>query len=419
MVRAVSNLSAALPALLAIAACSSAGGSSAPVELWDSAGVTIVRSHEPTWGESDAWRVSAEPQLKIGVLQGAAEYQLVDVTAAARQSDGDIAVVDSGVREVRLFDRDGTYVRRLGGPGSRPGEFEDPAQVLVAAGDSVIVWDNAFYRASRFDSAGAFAGAQSVDRGSTARAIEPPFYPGKADLLADGQLVVRLVEKSLKGDPAAASRPRSGALKVSADLSRIDTLMFFAGIEQVSVDAPWGRTDVVPPLAKRTVIAVGATSPGICIGDQQGPEIDCFGADASHTIVRWTPEPAPVTEREIAIWRDTIVAQYTQKVSRDAALQVLNRVPNPTARPPYSRIALDRVGNLWVESGRTNGLEPESIEYLVFDPTGALLGAVALPPIEVLEIGDDYVMGVYRDELEVQYLQVHELVKDRARTLDR
>jgi len=72
-----------------------------------------------------------------------------------------------------------------------------------------------------------------------------------------------------------------------------------------------------------------------------------------------------------------------------------------------------------VESGRTNGLEPESIEYLVFDPTGALLGAVALPPIEVLEIGDDYVMGVYRDELEVQYLQVHELVKDRARTLDR
>jgi hypothetical protein len=47
----------------------------------------------------------------------------------------------------------------------------------------------------------------------------------------------------------------------------------------------------------------------------------------------------------------------------------------------------------------------------VFDPAGAWLGVVALPPIEVLAIGDDYVIGVYRDELDIQYLQVHELVK--------
>ncbi len=410
--RIVRNLSAALLGVAAITACSSAGGSYTSVEMWDSAGATIVQSHEPTWAEDEAWLVSPEPELTIGLLQGAAEYQLVNVTAAARQSDGDIVLVDGGVREVRLYDHEGTYVRTLGRAGSGPGEFQNPTQVLVSAADSVLVWDNAFYRVSRFDSAGAFASAQSVDRGWIAKAIDPPLYPGSADLLPDGQLVVRLVEKTLlKGGPAAASRPRSGALKVSVDLSRIDTLMFVAGIEQVSVDAPWGQASVVPPLAKRTVTAVGATKARTCIGEQEGPEVVCFGPDASRTIVRWASEPAPVTEREIATWRDTTVAQYTQKLSRDAALQVLNQVPAPTSRPPYARILLDRAGNLWVESGRANGTAPETMDYFVFNPTGAWLGVVALPPIEVLEIGDDYVLGIYRDELDIQYLQVHELVK--------
>jgi hypothetical protein len=362
--------------------------------------------------------VSSEPQLTIGVLDGPREYELFDVSAAARQSDGDIVVVEGRAREVRLYDRDGTFKKTLGGPGSGPGEFQDPAQVLITAADSVIVWDNAYYRITRFDSAGALAGAQSVDRGRIAKAIEPPLYPGAAEMLQDGQLVVRLVEKTGKRIPNGTFRPRSGALRVSAELSRIDTLMFFGGIERVNISAPWGQASVAPALAKRTVTATGAMRSRTCIGDQERPEIVCFSANAVRTIVRWTPEAAPVTEQEIVTWRDTTVAPYTQKMSEREALQVLAQVAVPTARPHYSRIALDRVGNLWVEQGPTSGAESESVDHLVFDPTGALLGVVALPPIEVLEIGDDYVMGIHRDELNIEYLQVHEIVKPPASTFD-
>ena len=90
---------------------------------------------------------------------------------------------------------------------------------------------------------------------------------------------------------------------------------------------------------------------------------------------------------------------------------MLAQVTVPTVRPHYSRLVLDRVGNLWVELGPAKGAAPESVDHLVFDPTGALLGVVALPPIVVLEIGDGYVMGIYGDELGVEYLQVHEIVK--------
>ncbi len=128
-------------------------------------------------------------------------------------------------------------------------------------------------------------------------------------------------------------------------------------------------------------------------------------------MVRWTSEAVPVTEQEVAAWRDTTIALYTQKMSEDEALHVLAQVTVPTVRPHYSRLVLDRVGYLWVERDRVNGATPESVDHLVFDRTGALLGVVALPPIMVLEIGDDYVMGIYGDEVGVEYLQVHEIVK--------
>ena len=77
-------------------------------------------------------------------------------------------------------------------------------------------------------------------------------------------------------------------------------------------------------------------------------------------------------------------------------------------------LVLDRQGNLWVKRGPTASGESQTTEYLVFDRQGVLLGSVLLPPIRVLEIGMDYVMGIYEDQLEVQYLQIFEIVQPMA-----
>ena len=90
---------------------------------------------------------------------------------------------------------------------------------------------------------------------------------------------------------------------------------------------------------------------------------------------------------------------------------MLDQVPSPQARPPHSQLLLDVGGNLWARLGPTEGGGGASIDYLVFDPEGKLLGTVALPPIEVLEIGEGYVLGVYRDELEVEFVQLYDLTK--------
>jgi len=424
----------------AVAACTSAESSPGMVESTDSAGVTVMFSHGPQWEDGEAWMAAAEPLVTIGVLEGAEEYQLFSVVAAARQSDGDIVVAEgglgwsnsSGAAQVRLYDRDGGFVRTLGGSGSGPGEFLNPDQVVVTEGDTVAVWDNTTLRTTRFDPAGEFIDVQSVDLPRMARAIDPPLYPGPMSLLPDGSLLVRLVEKAaanVKGRGSSSKvsgvqsssqgpfRQQSGALLVSVDRSRVDTLMFFGDIEQVLVDAPWGTWNVPPPAAKSTVIAVQPTASKVCIGDQEGPEIACFGPDGSRTVIRWTAEPVALADEEITTWRDTTVELMTAKMSETDVLRALEQVPISEFAPPYSQLTLDRSGNLWVEVGRTDGAL-ESIDHLVFDPQGVLLGHVALPAIEVLEIGDDYVLGLFRDELEVEYLHLYQIVKPSAITED-
>ena len=394
-----------------LTACQPAEDSAASTNRFGGAAVLVVENHEPRWVDGEAWSVAAEADISVGTLDGPAHYQLFDVTAATRLSDGGIVVIDGGTREVRLYDRDGGFVKTLGGPGSGPGEFQDPSQVVVTPADAVWVWDNANFRITRFDSAGEFVGVQSVERNGLAKAIDPPLFPWTAGLLPGGEVVVRLIEKTTKNLAPGPSRPRSGALRVSTDLSQIDTLMFFGGVEQVNVRAPWGLTPIEPPVAKTTLIAIQPTLPRLCIGDQEGPEVVCFGPGVSNTAIRWTAESARVTDREVDAWRDTTIERYTLKMSEAQARQVVSDVAVPHLRPFYSRLVLDRIGNLWVERLPVFWSDPEPVDYLVFDPEGLLLGNVTLPPIDVLEIGDDYVLGVFRDEMEVEYLRVHSIVK--------
>ena len=52
----------------------------------------------------------------------------------------------------------------------------------------------------------------------------------------------------------------------------------------------------------------------------------------------------------------------------------------------------------------------DSESALVFSIEGLLLGSVALPAgFEIHEIGPDYLLGIWRDELDVEYIRVYSL----------
>jgi hypothetical protein len=347
------------------------------------------------------------------VRDGTEEYQLYNVSAVARQSDGDLVVADGGSRTVRLYGSTGVFKKLLGKAGSGPGEFRDPRQVLIHAEDSISVWDDSWYRVTRFDSEGNFSGVHTFARDRVAKFATPPLYPGVGRLMASGDLLVRLIEKSKASAVEGWSRKESGALLVSAQFASVDTLMFFAGAEQVLVESPWGPLAVAPALGRQTLITVQPNDGRACIGEQERAEVHCFGEGGVRSAVRWQDQSRPLRgdEGEIIEWRERTLEIYEQKLSRDDARRFVAQIPLPAERPPYTGLVLDAGGNLWVRLGPAGRGEAEMDEHFVFDPGGRLLGSVMTPGVRILEIGEDYLIGVYLDEVDVQSIRVYDLAK--------
>ena len=48
----------------------------------------------------------------------------------------------------------------------------------------------------------------------------------------------------------------------------------------------------------------------------------------------------------------------------------------------------------------------------VFDAGGVLLGTLTAPDgLDILDVGDDYALGLWRDDLAVEYVRLYGLVK--------
>jgi hypothetical protein len=77
--------------------------------------------------------------------------------------------------------------------------------------------------------------------------------------------------------------------------------------------------------------------------------------------------------------------------------------------PFYQAALADAEGNLWVQDFSPG--EPPA-GWSVFDPEGRFLGAVAMPDrFRPQQIGDDFILGVARDELDVERVQLYALEK--------
>lgn len=71
---------------------------------------------------------------------------------------------------------------------------------------------------------------------------------------------------------------------------------------------------------------------------------------------------------------------------------------------------MDEEGHLWVADYRRP--RDEEPRWSVFDPNGRLLGTVPMPPkFGALQIGGDFVLGHWVDDLDVEHVQLYRLVK--------
>jgi hypothetical protein len=86
--------------------------------------------------------------------------------------------------------------------------------------------------------------------------------------------------------------------------------------------------------------------------------------------------------------------------------------------PFFDALELDTAGNLWVRvpapAGAGGATMPRT--WQVFDADGAWLGAVETPAgLRVTEIGDAYLLGVVRDDFDVEYVRMYRLERGSVR----
>ena len=95
---------------------------------------------------------------------------------------------------------------------------------------------------------------------------------------------------------------------------------------------------------------------------------------------------------------------------RERTEEALQKMPVPETFPAYHRVRGDVNGNLWVQA---YPVPPQSTaRWAVFDSTGVLQGEIDMPvELDPTHIGEDFIVGVWRDDLDVEHVQLYALVK--------
>jgi hypothetical protein len=377
----------------------------------DSAGVQIVESLEPVWNQATAWRLGEAPLLDIGRLDGPDETQFYQVSAGTRLSDASFVLGSFGSHDLRRFTAEGEHLWTVGREGEGPGEFVGLTEVVAGAGDTILTFDFRQRRFSRFAPDGTFVDSRPLDGPSESG------FGFVESLMPDGSAVFTWREFDRDGGPPSAgeiSRDTIDVHVVHPGAEGSIELGTFPGAETVvlqSGETEGGFTISIgsTPFGRSTQVAGGPS--GVWLGDTDRFEIRGFAGDGSlKTIARRAWDPVVVDDALIqrAIEEDLEDAEDDDQ--RRFARRRWESAPTPQTLPAFEAIQIDRLGNAWVQQFEIPGA-PERT-WSVFGAEGEWLGDVVFPDrFRPLEIGDDYVLGRFGDELDVEHIQLWELVK--------
>ncbi|HEX7051710.1 MAG TPA: hypothetical protein VF188_16010 [Longimicrobiales bacterium] len=384
-------LSASLAALIAC----QGDRSGRAVTVTDSAGVrvTISRDGPRTFAE-----VLPDPVLSLGGADISGPAQFSNIRGVRVDSRGNLWVADGGSGEVRIFRPDGTHWKTIGGPGEGPGEFRRIRLLGAFRGDTVAFWDDSNPRLTLLGPDGGFVRTVTRSWGD-----EVP--PLAVDVFRDGTILARAVRVFF-----AASLPRGQAVTDTTMLFRLDVAGGPLQPQARARGRSWawtGRTQVPVPFT----IDPGFDLDGDAVHLAAGPEfrIRVFEDGRLTEVYGVSREARKVTRADEAAYRALFERALADSVLRREYLSMLGHPSQPGFLPAYSRILVAEDGKVWAQVYAPDLLAPAVWD--VFAADREWLGQVRTPAgFSVEAIAGDELVGVWRDELLVEYVRVYRLV---------
>jgi hypothetical protein len=211
--------------------------------------------------------------------------------------------------------------------------------------------------------------------------------------------------------PSGLVRHRVGAFHLDANGTVLDTIAPIPAGEAWFIPRNGGFTVFDVPMARTTAIV--AYRDRILVGDTEHSEIRILSPDGEpHLFVRWHHEPRAITDADIAAARADALEDESSESDRTEVERMFARLELPPAMPAFGALRVDTAGNLWIMDYRTEWDEGD-ISWSVFDPDGSMIARLSMPGgFLPTQIGDDFVLGITRDELDVEHGRLYGLHRD-------
>ena len=393
-------LAAALTATVGCAESESSDTRST-VEIADSAGISVVATD--TGAIVNRLRLAAQPDWSISeVVIDGSPAPLYDIRDVAVLESGRVAISHRSTSSVLVGEpRSGTEWIEFGGRGEGPTEMLDVRSVEVV-GDTLRVLDPRRARVLSFLPSGSFIRADKLPPGA------------REDLLlwtpfADSEAVVQL--SFVPDEPSDSTVRGTGPLFTRVG-EAWDSIGSVPGVESFQVPSLGGEA----PAGARTYIAGGPD--GLWVGDNARAEVVRVSASGEpDLIVRW---PEDLSRDPVEVSRAAVEAQIAEfrKVSEPAPgdLALLRSIPPSRRAPQFTGLLAASDGSLWVgpyEAGLGWMWNPfrDGGRWMIVSPDGEISALVTLPDrFEPFVVSDDRVIGVRRDEFDVEWLEAYRLV---------
>ena len=363
----------------------------------DSAGIEIIEATRPLWGDSSLWHIDPEPLLDLTLSGTGTNHEFYRARSVKQRPDGSLAVADRGSQEVRVFSETGEFRGSFGGPGEGPGEFVNLWRI-ESAGDTLLALDRRRVTVVAPDLA-------------LVRTFDLAERAGSLHYLGGGRIL------TVSASPGLAEAPATGLIR-SAEIL---TLADLEGVESDDIGETPGSESYVsvgenyasgaPLFGKTSHVAV--LGQRIFRGSSdamQVEELDMTGSPVR--ILRIPGYPLDLSDARIAAEREARLEELPS-AAPPFIRQLVEDLPAPATRPAYADMLVDPSGTIWLELHRGVSERDRPQEWLILDADGTWLGTVDVPDrFVVMEVRMDMMLGVWRDELDVEHPQVLRLTRN-------
>jgi len=366
-----------------------------------------MTSDSPSTAEVVADTVFLDPAVIIGLEEGDPNYLFGTITSVAVDAEGRVYVGDRPGANVRVYDRDGTFLRRLVRAGEGPGEissrpafmtFDGDGRLYIRHGGGVTVFATppggsipdsvvATWRA---------AGLTILSSDNRDRVARDGHYYSQQSVYPRGGRL-RFFICFAAGVPASDTLEVPGYPGLTAlrpallRLGPVDALML-DGLSRV----PFAAVPVWDVTREGTLLSSDGASPLLIETNSRG--------DTLRTIrlpdqpLRRVPPGARADSLRALEARIAKIPGRLEDVERLGEGVKDRRLPEFVPRVIELRVVDD--GTIWLEQCPPEE-NPDSRQYMVFDPSGRLLRFVVLraplvanPP---RHFSERFIVGVIRD----------------------